>query len=174
MDAFGITFLVLNDETGTVASHYRPPEGAGSSPYPLDFIVDQSGTIRYWKTEYDPVSMIGIIEELLGDSIPPTTPSNVTLSRDGTLSWSPSSDNIGIDHYRVYQRSVPYFQTQGLIPVVTTTSTSAQLPWVLGDPSVNYYFRVTARDVAGNESLPSDTVGGFDYGVACTAGLGSR
>jgi hypothetical protein len=153
-----------------VASHYRPPEGAGSSPYPLDFIVDQSRTIRYWKTEYDPVSMIGIIEELLGDTIPPTTPTDVALSRSATLSWSPSTDNIGVDHYRIYQRTVPYFQTEGLIPVATTTSTSAQFPWVLGDPSVNHYFRVTARDVAGNESLPSDTVGEFDYGLASLPG----
>ncbi len=164
VDAFDISFLVLLDQTGSVANHYRPPPGGGSSPFPLDFIVDQDGVIRYWKSEYDPVSMIAVIEQLLGDTVPPTIPGNVTLTCGGTLSWSPSVDNVGVDQYRVYRHTVAYFEPQGVIPVATTTATSAQFPGSVGDPSVNYYFRVTAADVAGNESPPSLTVGEFDFG----------
>ncbi len=165
VDAFDITFLVLLDLTGSVASHYRPP-GAGASPFPLDFIVDQDGVIRYWKSEYDPVAMIAVIEGLLGDTIPPTTPGSIALAPDGTLSWSPSFDNVGVDHYRIYRHTVAYFEPQGLIPVATTTATCAQFPGNVGNPLVNYFFRVTATDPSGNESAASLTVGEFDVGYA--------
>jgi hypothetical protein len=33
----------------------------------------------------------------------------------------------------------------------------------MGDPDINYYFRVTAFDAAQNESGASNTVGEHDY-----------
>lgn len=130
--------------------------------------------IRYWRSEYDPVSLITVIEELLGDTVAPTIPGNVTLARDGALSWSPSVDNIGVHHYRVYRHTLAYFEPQGLIPVATTTATSAQFPGSVGDPSVNYYFRVTAADAAGNESPPSLPVAEFDFGCGPGSGEGAQ
>ncbi|NQT61625.1 MAG: T9SS type A sorting domain-containing protein [Candidatus Marinimicrobia bacterium] len=36
-----------------------------ASPYPRDFILDENGIVRMAKTEYEPGTMIAIIEELL-------------------------------------------------------------------------------------------------------------
>jgi hypothetical protein len=43
----------------------------GQSPFPLDYIIDQEGIIRYVATEYDPEEIIQVIEELLGLTPPP-------------------------------------------------------------------------------------------------------
>jgi hypothetical protein len=99
------------------------------------------------------------------DVQPPSTPTTVILTPDGTLSWSPSTDNVSVDHYNVYQSSAAYFTVNGLTPAQVTTGTSAVFPGSVGNPAVNYYFRVTAEDAAQNESPPSVTVGEYDYGI---------
>lgn len=100
-----------------------------------------------------------------GDTLAPTTPTNVALAADGTLTWSPATDNVGVHHYTIYRHTSAFFGIGGLAPFQTTASTSAAVPEGIGDPAVNYYFRITASDAAGNESPPSATVGAFDYGL---------
>jgi hypothetical protein len=62
----GITFPVLHDVSG-IYSDYNIP--GRQSPYPRDFIIDKNGVIQFAKTEYDPGSMISIIESLLDTSL---------------------------------------------------------------------------------------------------------
>ncbi|MBN1424893.1 carboxypeptidase regulatory-like domain-containing protein [Candidatus Fermentibacteria bacterium] len=100
-----------------------------------------------------------------GDTLAPTVPSNVVLSVDGTLTWSPATDNIGVDHYSVYRQTWAFFDIGELSPLLTTAATTAFVPEGIGDPSVNYYFRITASDAAGNESSPSAIVGAYDYAL---------
>jgi len=100
-----------------------------------------------------------------GDFSPPTTPMDVMLSSDGTLSWSASMDNVGVDHYAVYRRTSAFFDIQSISPFRTVTETSTQFPGSVGDPDTNFYFTVTAIDAMGNESSPSGIVGGFDYAI---------
>src|SRR4029077_8459691 len=68
------------------------------------------------------------------------------------LSWSASSDNVGVDHYNVYRSTTSGF-TPGAGNLVgqstTTTYTDAGLA-----PGT-YYYLVTAADLAGNVSAPS-------------------
>jgi len=97
------------------------------------------------------------------DLTAPTAPTNVALASDGTLTWTASTDNIGVTGYRIYRQTVPYFNIGSLIPVSTITGTSVSFSGNIGDPSINYYFRVTACDAANNESSPSETVGEFDF-----------
>ncbi len=104
------------------------------------------------------LTWLGSIDDLFA----PTTPSDLVMSTDGTLTWSASTDNIGIDHYRIYRDTSAYFAIQGLTPHTSTTSTTVSLPGSVGDPATNYFFRVTAVDAATNESFPSVTVGEFD------------
>jgi hypothetical protein len=66
VDTFDIEFLVLRDPSGIAYETYRPPAGACISPFPLDFIIDQDGIIRYWNCEYDATAMVAVIEDLLG------------------------------------------------------------------------------------------------------------
>lgn len=39
--------------------------GGGISPYPRDFIIDREGIVRYASTEYEPHTMIGVIQSLV-------------------------------------------------------------------------------------------------------------
>lgn len=59
----GITFPVLKDNAGVYGSYNIP---GGQSPYPRDYIIDKNGILHLAKTEYDPGTMINIIESLLG------------------------------------------------------------------------------------------------------------
>ncbi len=98
-----------------------------------------------------------------GDIIAPTIPGDAAFASDGTLSWSASTDNVGVDHYCIYRSSSAHFNVQGMAPVRTSTGTSELFGGSVGDPGTNYYFRVAAKDAAGNESPPSSTVGEHDY-----------
>lgn len=85
-----------------------------------------------------------------GDTTPPSTP---TLSASGTtstttnLSWTASTDNVGVTGYEVYRGAT-------LITTVTgTTYTATGLT-----PSTTYTFSVKAKDAAGLASASSNTV----------------
>lgn len=77
----GITFPVLHDVAG-IYSKYNIP--GGQSPYPRDFIMDKNGIIRLAKTEYDPGSMIAVIESLL-DSSTVAVAESISLPNDFEL-----------------------------------------------------------------------------------------
>jgi hypothetical protein len=64
-----VTFTVLLDPQGAVYNQYRAPQGACNSPFPLDFILDRQGVVRYWKCEYDPQAMVEVIEGLLAGGV---------------------------------------------------------------------------------------------------------
>ena len=61
--AFGITFPVLLDSAFLVVSAYN--QFGGTSPFPLDYIIDQQMKVAYHNTDYDPRRMIEIINNLL-------------------------------------------------------------------------------------------------------------
>jgi hypothetical protein len=82
------------------------------------------------------------------DTLPPSTPTNLTAiavsSSQIDLSWSPSSDNLGVAGYRVYRNG-----TQ----IGTTANTSYQNGGL--SPSKTYRYSVSAYDAAGNISAMS-------------------
>ena len=61
--AFGITFPVLIDPDQAVIKDYV--QRVSTSPFPLDYIIDQEGRVVYHNTEYDPKRMTEIITNLL-------------------------------------------------------------------------------------------------------------
>ncbi len=97
------------------------------------------------------------------DTSAPTAPSNLAASgvteTSLTISWSASSDNVGVTGYNVYQ---------GSSLLGTTTSTSANISSLTA--GTTYTYNVTAFDAAGNESsadsvtvtTASDSSGGGD------------
>ncbi|MFI9273044.1 cellulose binding domain-containing protein [Kitasatospora sp. NPDC052896] len=93
------------------------------------------------------------------DTTPPSVPTGVQVSGTGpesiTLSWTPSTDNVAVAGYHVYE---------GSTVVATTTATTATLTGLLAGSS--HTFAVSAFDAAGNESALSAPVTG-------TAGSGS-
>ena len=61
----GVTYPVGLEETSNYpafAENFR-----GANPFPVDIIVDRTGTIRYIAREYDPVAMRAVVEELLAE-----------------------------------------------------------------------------------------------------------
>lgn len=104
-----------------------------------------------------------------GDTQPPTAPGNLAASgvtsSSVNLSWSPSSDNVGVTGYDVYRNGTL---------ATTVSGTSTTVSGLSG--STAYQFYVRARDAAGNASANSNTVSvttspGGGGGGACTATL---
>lgn len=85
----------------------------------------------------------------LADTIAPSAPvlaiSNVTSS-SVTLSWSASSDNVGVVGYNIYQNGVLRASGSGTSFVIAGLSAGTA-----------YSFYVKAKDAAGNLSLSSNT-----------------
>lgn len=86
-----------------------------------------------------------------GDTQPPTAPANLSASgvtsSSANLSWSASSDNVGVTGYDIYRDGT-------LAATVSGTSTT-----VSGlSAATSYQFHVRARDAAGNVSANSSTV----------------
>ncbi|HEY5549710.1 MAG TPA: Ig-like domain-containing protein [Candidatus Saccharimonadales bacterium] len=84
------------------------------------------------------------------DTSPPTAPSDLTAtavsSSQINLSWTTSTDNIGITGYDIYRNGAK------IATVTTTTFGNAGL-----SPSTSYSYYVIAKDAAGNQSAQSNT-----------------
>jgi hypothetical protein len=65
LDAFQMTFPILLDSNG-VYQIYR--QSGATSPYPLDYVIDQGGNVAYFATEYDPEAMTSVIDDLLSNT----------------------------------------------------------------------------------------------------------
>jgi chitodextrinase/DNA-binding XRE family transcriptional regulator len=87
------------------------------------------------------------------DTTPPTTPTSLsatpTSSSAINLSWSASSDNVGVAGYRIYRNG-----TQ-IGTVTTNTYSNTGL-----SPSTSYTYTVSAYDAAGNASAQSTSASG--------------
>jgi bacillolysin len=84
------------------------------------------------------------------DNTAPTAPTNLvasgTTENSTNLSWSASTDNVGVTSYLVYQ---------GSTQIGSTASTSFAVTGLLA--STSYSFTVKAKDAAGNLSAVSNT-----------------
>lgn len=87
------------------------------------------------------------------DNVPPTAPSNLSVSNIGTtsavLSWTGSTDNVQVASYRIYAGS-------SLLATVPAASAGYTLTGLASGTS--YTVHVKAVDSSGNESAASNTV----------------
>lgn len=85
------------------------------------------------------------------DTTPPSTPTNIVAvvnsSSEVDLSWSASSDNVGVVGYKIYRND-----TQ----IATTTGASFQNTGL--SPATTYVYMIAAYDAAGNVSAKSSPV----------------
>ncbi|MBS1865618.1 MAG: Ig-like domain-containing protein [Acidobacteria bacterium] len=92
------------------------------------------------------------------DTIPPSVPTNlaanVISSSEIDLSWTASTDNVGVLGYRVFRNSTQI--------ATTATSSYADLTAV---PGVPYAYTVAAFDAAGNVSAQSSPVNAQTVGA---------
>src|SRR6185436_2437618 len=96
---------------------------------------------------------------VLADTTPPSAPANLSASVAGgtvNLSWSASSDDVGVVRYDVYRGTSAGFtpSSANRIAQPTGTSYSDSSIFALG----TYYYKVQAEDAAGNLSQPSNEV----------------
>jgi chitodextrinase len=88
------------------------------------------------------------------DTEAPTTPTDVTLTditfNSVNISWSASSDNIGVTGYNVYVDEVLTAQTSSSITTTTISNLST---------NTNYNFTVVAKDLINNRSASADISG---------------
>ena len=86
-----------------------------------------------------------------GDTQAPTTPTSLTASAitetTATLTWTASTDNVGVTGYDVFQ---------GATNIGTVTGTTANITGLTANTS--YTFSVKAKDAAGNVSASSNSV----------------
>jgi glucose/arabinose dehydrogenase len=85
------------------------------------------------------------------DDQPPTAPTGLNASAAGTtvtLNWTASADNIGVTGYEVYRDGTAVASVKGAVTFIDSGRA----------PATTYAYDVVARDAAGNESEPSDTV----------------
>ncbi|GIH18568.1 hypothetical protein Raf01_67400 [Rugosimonospora africana] len=95
-----------------------------------------------------------------GDMSAPTTPGNLTFTdaTGPTLTWSASTDDVGVTGYNVYHFDGWY--SSKLVGTVTGT-TFAVPPWTgPPPPGVLHQYYVRAFDAAGNLSIATNAVNG--------------
>ena len=90
------------------------------------------------------------------DTSPPSAPANLAASVSGgtvNLSWSASSDDVGVVRYNLHRGTSPGFAPSAANRIAQPTGTSyADSGLAVG----NYYYKVTAEDAAGNVGSPSN------------------
>jgi chitodextrinase len=89
------------------------------------------------------------------DTTPPTAPGNLTASASSSsvsLTWSASTDNVGVTRYDVYRSTTSGFTPSAANRIAQPSGTSYTDS---GLAAGTYYYKVTAEDAAGNVSAPS-------------------
>ncbi|MGC4773654.1 cellulose binding domain-containing protein [Micromonospora sp. DT44] len=121
------------------------------------FRVAARDTLGHRSTSTDALTVVTPVTETGGDTTPPSAPQNLTVTEvtasNGTLSWTPSTDNVGVLGYNVYRFDGWFSST--LIATVPGTTYTTPLP--ASTPLRNLYY-VRARDAVGNVSIASNTV----------------
>ncbi len=115
------------------------------------------------------VAIIGLITlgisfaATTGDTIKPSAPANfasgTTTITTVDLSWSASTDNVGVDHYLVYRDGNPVYADPSNPKKGTTTATNYTDHDLWPHSTHTYY--VTAFDAAGNESAQAPIITAF-------------
>ncbi|MFG1913214.1 cellulose binding domain-containing protein [Micromonospora sp. NPDC048898] len=121
------------------------------------FRVTARDSLGHRSPSTDTLTVVTPVTDTGPDTTPPSAPQNLTLGEvtasTAALSWSPSTDNVGVLGYNVY-RFDGWFSSTLVATVAGTTYTTSLPP---STPLRNLYY-VRARDAVGNVSIASNTV----------------
>ncbi|KAA2252259.1 cellulose-binding protein [Solihabitans fulvus] len=144
---------------------------ARGSINPSNYLIDVEAGFEVWRGGQglgtNSFSVTATAGGNSGDTTPPSVPANLattgTTSSSVSLSWSPSTDNVGVAGYRVYRDGAQVGTATGT--TFTDTGLSA---------ATRHTYTVAAYDAAGNVSARSagvtaTTSPGSGGGGGCTA-----
>lgn len=113
---------------------------------------DHQLSVRGYDTAGNVSSDSVVVKVSNGDTLAPTAPTGLLAQATAydkvNLTWSASSDNIGVTGYRVFRNGVP-IATLGAVTSYNDTNLSA---------STTYSYKIEAFDAAGNRSALSSSV----------------
>ncbi|MET8043716.1 cellulose binding domain-containing protein [Micromonospora sp. NPDC005215] len=136
--------------TTTITGYLRPGRQ-------YSFRVAARDSLGHRSNSTDALTVVTPVTDTGPDTTPPSAPQSLTLgvvtASTATLSWSPSTDNVGVLGYNVY-RFDGWF-TSTLVATVPGTTYTTSLP--PSTPLRNLYY-VRARDAVGNVSIASNTI----------------
>ncbi len=144
-DNIGVTGYIVYRNSVEIATitdptHVVPAPAPGDHWYQVR-AFDAAGNESF-KT---PSTKITIAPDPANDTSPPRTPRDlagvIEANGDVTLTWTPSTDNIGVTGYIVYRNSVE---------IATATDPTYVVP---APAPGDHWYQVRARDAAGNESF---------------------
>jgi hypothetical protein len=102
-------------------------------------------------SDWDNMREVMAFAQRMADATPPTAPGGLSASAAGAaqinLSWTASTDDIGVTGYLVYRGSSQIAALGGLALSYQDTGLT---------PSTSYSYTVKAQDAAGNLSAPSN------------------
>ncbi len=173
-DTASLTWTASSDENGVAG--YRIYGGDTA-----DFVVDPTslvgdvqgvswvdpdeapGTRFYRVSAYDLTGnesvASDVLEVVVADVTAPTVVTGLSATANETdvsLEWDASSDNVAVDHYRIYRGTTPDFSIEGVEPVAET-GTVEYVDSALAEGQ--WYYRVVAVDAVGNVGTPSEAAG---------------
>jgi fibronectin type 3 domain-containing protein len=94
------------------------------------------------------------------DTIPPTAPTNlaatVVSNTQINLTWTASTDNVGVTNYLIQRCASP--GCSNFAQIGTTGGPGTTYSDTTASPSTSYNYQVIATDAALNQSLPSNMV----------------
>lgn len=165
--------LAWNDGGNSGAVQYRVYSGrSANGPFIVDtnttalntVVTDlPAGTTVYFRVVgLDISDNSSLLSEAVAYAVPPdsgvASPSGLTagydLSKDHVaLSWSASSDAVSYTVYRAGSQAGAYFPVKSSLAALAWNDTGAT-------PGAEYWYRVTAVNGSGQESLPTDSAKG--------------
>ncbi len=114
-------------------------------------------TSKEWGTAADRPSLtLTFSASSTSDTTAPSAPASLTAAVSGSsvnLSWTGSTDNVGVTGYQVHRSGTSGFTPSATTKIATVTTTSYT---DLSRPAGTGYYRVIATDAAGNLSAPSN------------------
>ncbi|MEK8128651.1 hypothetical protein WMW72_12110 [Paenibacillus filicis] len=158
----GATQAVISVEGGDIRYWRKddpPPSATSGHPVKAgaEFTLDSAAQLagfRAYPVSGSPVlqvSYLGAVPKPPEDTQPPTTPTGLTstsvTASQVQLSWSASTDNVGVVAYDIYRGGTKIGSSS------TTTYTDNTV-----SPGTSYSYTVKARDAAGNVSAASSPV----------------
>jgi hypothetical protein len=143
--------------TGTLATVTFTAIAAGTSSLTFDFTAGSTNQCDVAVLYSNALTAVTNGSYTVGDTTPPTAPTNVTASSTSSsginLSWTASTDNVGVTGYQVFRCSGA--SCTPTVQVATTTTNSFADSGLT--PSTSYSYNLKAFDAAGNLSVVSTT-----------------